>query len=100
MQIRAAQRNPELRADWIRRLAGYDAHQLIFVDESAANEQTGNRKYGWAPIGETPVANPSALIVKKKVNKLNWRFSQHNAAARASLQVSTCQASWRQWRCR
>jgi hypothetical protein len=55
MQIRAAQRNPELRNDWIRKLAGYTANQLIFVDESAANERTGDRKYGWAPIGVTPV---------------------------------------------
>ena len=55
MQIRAAQRNPELRDDWIRKLAGYMANQLIFVDESAANERTGDRKYGWAPIGVTPV---------------------------------------------
>ena len=54
MQIRAAQQNPELRADWIRRLASYDANQLIFVDESAANERTADRKYGWAPIGVTP----------------------------------------------
>lgn len=25
--------------------------QLVFVDESAANERTGDRKYGWAPVG-------------------------------------------------
>ncbi len=24
------------------------------MDESAANERTGNRKYGWAPRGVTP----------------------------------------------
>jgi hypothetical protein len=29
--------------------------QLIFVDESAANERTAYRKYGQAPIGITPV---------------------------------------------
>ncbi|KAK9428562.1 hypothetical protein V1505DRAFT_376709, partial [Lipomyces doorenjongii] len=27
---------------------------LIFVDESAANEKTGDCKYGWAPVGATP----------------------------------------------
>ena len=26
----------------------------MFVDESAANERTSDRKYGWAPIGTTP----------------------------------------------
>jgi DDE superfamily endonuclease len=59
MQIRAQQRNPELRDAWIRGLANYDANQLIFVDESAANEHTGDRKYGWAPIGVRPIENRS-----------------------------------------
>src|SRR5271169_1081618 len=54
MQIRAAQRNPELRDHWIKQLASWDANQLVFIDESAANERTGDRKYGWAPIGVTP----------------------------------------------
>jgi len=35
-------------------LAGWDASQLLFLDESAANERTMDRKYGWAPIGVTP----------------------------------------------
>ena len=54
MQIRAAQRNPELRAAWLRSIADWKAEQLIFIDESAANERTGDRKYGWAPLGVTP----------------------------------------------
>lgn len=54
MQIRAAQQNPELRDLWIKTLAGWNADQLIFVDESAANERTADRKYGWAPVGVTP----------------------------------------------
>jgi len=27
------------------------SEQLVFVDESAANERTGDRKFGWAPVG-------------------------------------------------
>ena len=27
---------------------------MIFVDESAANERTKDRKHGWAPIGDRP----------------------------------------------
>ena len=54
MQIRAAQRNPELRQQWMEKLASYTAQQLVFVDESAANEQMGNRKYAWAPVGNCP----------------------------------------------
>lgn len=26
----------------------------MFIDESAANERTADRKYGWAPLGVTP----------------------------------------------
>ena len=54
MQKRAAERNPELRDAWIHKLTKYTAPQLLFLDESAANERTGDRKYGWAPVGTTP----------------------------------------------
>lgn len=37
----ALQRNQALRDDWMRRLGGWTAEQLIFVDESAACERTG-----------------------------------------------------------
>jgi DDE superfamily endonuclease len=35
-------------------LAEWQPNQLLFVDESAANERTMDRKYGWAPVGATP----------------------------------------------
>ena len=38
----------------MHKLAGYTAEQLVFVDESALNEHTSHRKYGWAPVGVTP----------------------------------------------
>ena len=38
----------------MRKLADYTAEQLVFVDESAANEQTSHRKYVWAPVGVAP----------------------------------------------
>ena len=25
---------------------------MVFIDESAANERTADRKYGWAPVGQ------------------------------------------------
>jgi DDE superfamily endonuclease len=55
MRITAAQRSPELRNAWMRKLATWKADQLIFIDESAANERTSDRKYGWTPIGITPM---------------------------------------------
>ena len=45
----------ELREAWIQELATWDASQLLFLDESACNERTRDRKYGWAPLGVTPV---------------------------------------------
>ena len=54
MQLRAAQQNPELRMQWISKLSEWNAEQLIFIDESAANERTADRKYGWTLVGVTP----------------------------------------------
>ena len=51
MQKRAAERNQELRDNWIKnKLTLYTTEQLIFVDESAANEHSAHRKCGWTPI--------------------------------------------------
>jgi len=47
----AAQRNEAKRLEYYINLASYTAKQLVFVDESAANERTLDRKYGWAPKG-------------------------------------------------
>jgi hypothetical protein len=55
MEQRASERNHELRHDWLMQLAMFDANQLLFVDESAADERSKDRKYGWAPVGATPV---------------------------------------------
>ena len=27
---------------------------IVFLDESAANERTSDRKFGWSPVGVTP----------------------------------------------
>ena len=51
VKARAAERNRELCNMWIGRQATWRASQLVFLDESACNERTGDRKYGWAPIG-------------------------------------------------
>ena len=44
-----------MRDDWILRLTAWKAEELVFVDESAANERSADRKYGWAPLGKTPI---------------------------------------------
>jgi hypothetical protein len=50
----AEERDVFLRDDWMRRLSQWKHWQLVFVDESAANERTKDRKHGWAPIGVRP----------------------------------------------
>ena len=47
----AAERNATLRADWLARLTAWEPEWIMFVDESAANERSADRKRGWAPIG-------------------------------------------------
>ena len=51
VQARAAARSTPLRLAWQGTQKVYDADQLVFLDESGANERTGDRKYGWSPIG-------------------------------------------------
>jgi hypothetical protein len=48
------------------RLAGWQAHQLVFVDESAANERTADRKYDWAPLGQI------ARVVQPLARSMRW----------------------------
>ena len=54
MQIRAAQCNPQLREEWMCKLASYTVDQLVFINELATNERTGYRKCSWSPVGVTP----------------------------------------------
>lgn len=48
---RASQRDQTERDAWRRRLIDWEPEQLIFMDESAAHERTGDRKYAWSPKG-------------------------------------------------
>jgi len=36
----ASERKAVLRQEWINKLGTFNAHHLLFVDESAANERT------------------------------------------------------------
>ena len=51
VQAQAAERSELLRHAWQGIQKQYDSDQLIFLDESASNERTGDRKYGWSPRG-------------------------------------------------
>lgn len=41
-----------LHTIWRNRLRGWKAKQMVFLDEFAACERTGDRKYGWYPKGQ------------------------------------------------
>jgi transposase len=51
MRYIALQREQILVDAWAHKMTSWDSKRLVFVDESACNEVTGNRKYGWAPLG-------------------------------------------------
>jgi hypothetical protein len=52
--VAAAQRNSQLRDDWVARISQYQPQQLMFLDESAANEKTPSRSTGWSPLNVMP----------------------------------------------
>jgi hypothetical protein len=62
LQQQAAQRSKELRDHWMVRLSEWTSEQLVFIDESAANERTADRKYGWAPIGQKAI---DSVVLKR-----------------------------------
>jgi hypothetical protein len=51
MMRQTAQRNQQLRNDWMQRLSEWIVEQLIFLNESAACERTDDRRYDWASSG-------------------------------------------------
>ncbi len=55
LQWQAAQWSKELREHWVVHLTEWTPNQLVFIDESAANEHMADRKYGWAPIGQRAI---------------------------------------------
>jgi len=51
LQRHAAQRDSSARAAYWLEMGVFGAEQLIFVDESAANERSAERKWGFSPRG-------------------------------------------------
>lgn len=51
---RAREQSEPLRRVFRARMTQYKAEQIIAIDESACNERTGDRKYGWSRVN-TPV---------------------------------------------
>jgi transposase len=45
-------RDEDLIADFLTRMMEFTPDQLVALDESACNERTGDRKFGWSPRGQ------------------------------------------------
>ena len=52
LQRLAREQSQYLRDKWMERLAKWTLEQLIYLDESTCNKQTGDRRYGWAVKGK------------------------------------------------
>jgi transposase len=62
VQQRAAERSVPLRNAWKGLMPKWDASELVFLDESAANERTGDRKRGWSLKG---LICPTSVPIKR-----------------------------------
>ena len=52
VQKMASERDPVLRADFIRRIGEYPVHYLISIDEVSKDDCTYTRLWGRAPVGQ------------------------------------------------
>ena len=41
----------DLRVSWMATISQYEAEHLVFLDETACNGRTPNRRWGWSPRG-------------------------------------------------
>jgi len=64
LQRNARERNQYLRDEWLVRLTDWTHDQLMYIDESAANERSLDRKYGWSPKGV-----PARIVSSAKRSK-------------------------------
>jgi len=44
----AAEHSAEKRLDYVTQISGYEARQLVFVDESSVDRRTTYRGHAWA----------------------------------------------------
>lgn len=89
VRARAAEQSKPLRIAWQGLQAQWDEEQLVFLDESASNERTGDRKMGWSPVGlECEAVRPikrserwSILPVLTNEGYLDWLIYQDSITA-------------------
>jgi hypothetical protein len=65
LQRIAREQSEKCRNEWMLRLDEWEPEQLVFLDETAINERTLDRTYGWAPVGVPARQVQSAKRTKK-----------------------------------
>lgn len=79
----ASQRNPFLGESWFTALADWRPDQLVFLDESAACERTG--EYPVAPIGQILTSSGDRKYGWTPLNMRPWVSDEFNPSKRWSL---------------
>ena len=69
VQKLASERDPDLRADFIRRIGQYPAHYLISIDEVSKDDRTYTRLWGRAPVGQR-VEQHDPFVRKRRYSML------------------------------
>jgi transposase len=69
VQKMASERDPTLRADFIRRIGEYPAHYLISIDEVSKDDRTYTRLWGRAPVGQR-VEQHDPFVRKRRYSML------------------------------
>ena len=69
VQKLASERDPDLRADFIRRISQYPAHYLISIDEVSKDDCTYTRLWGRAPVGRR-VEQHDPFVRKRRYSML------------------------------
>ncbi|KAJ7462521.1 hypothetical protein FB451DRAFT_1341079 [Mycena latifolia] len=73
----AAERNEQVRMDFVRRMAEYPAHYLGFLDETSKNERTLSRGYGRAKKGKR-AQKKEKLVVEGSMKRADYlEFIEH-----------------------
>jgi transposase len=83
---RALERSPYARTEFIHRMAGYRVDQLIWLDESAKDERTCTRSYGWGVRGQDAVIDAPFLRGMRSIQTFQ---SQDQSAAPNDLEQGT-----------
>lgn len=83
----ACERDHDLRNAFLYELSEYNSFQLVFVDESGCDTQSGVRRTGWAPRGVLPVQ--TARLHREQRHQILPAYIQYGLLHKWIFQGST-----------